>query len=171
MLNQNVRNNEVRTDRLKVASSGSTVHPYLGTFATVGCFPAGVTMTGTFSTNNAQASAKNGKMVLGSGTLFTSELAPGDFLYNAGKLRRIKYIYSDTLMELEYAFPASLTSQNVVVPPRKHYKMVTVKSTGTADPLLQEQGFAQGETVLDGGTPFSYDVSTSNAAIEITASL
>jgi len=171
MLNQNLVNNEVRTDRLQVDSGGSTIHPYLGTFTTVGCFPLGVAKTGTFTTNNGQTQAKNGKMVLGTGTLFTTELEVGDFLYNAGKLRRIKYIYSDVLAELEFAFPASLTDQNVVVPPRKHYKMITVKSTGTADAIVDEQNFAQGETIVEGGTPISYDVSTTNAGIEITASL
>lgn len=171
MLNQNLVNNEQRVDRVKITTSGSTAHPYLGTFATVGCFPAGVAKTGTFTTDNSSATAKNGKIVLGTGTQFTTELNVGDFLYNAGKIRRIEAIMSDTKLELEYAFPTSLSGQNVVAAPGKHYKMITVKSTGTADAVLQEQGFQAAQTIVTGGTPLSYDVSGANAAIEITASI
>lgn len=171
MLNQNLVNNETRVDRVKIDSSGSTVHPTLGTFPTVGCFPLAETKSGTFTTDNATTMAKNGRMVLGSGTAFLTECFPGDFLYNAGHLRRIKYVYSDTLMELEFAFPASLTGQNVTVPPRKKYKAITIKSIGTAAATLQEQSFASGNSEITGGTPISYDVSASNAGIEIVASL
>lgn len=170
MLNQNLVNNEQRVDRLKVSSAGTTAHPYLGSFPTVSCFPLPVAKTGTFSTDNASSTGGGGKIVVGIGTLFLTELNVGDFIYNAGKLRRVKSIVSDTMLNLEYAFPASLTTQVVSVPPRKHYKMITAKSVGTADALLQEQAFAQGEAIVEGGTPISYDVTTSGAAIEFTAS-
>ncbi len=172
MLNQNMVNNEQRVDRVKVSSAGTTSHPYLGSFPTVGCFPAPVTKTGTFITDNASATGGGGTIVFGTGTLFLTELSVGDFLYNAGKVRRIKSIQSDTQLTLEYKFPASLSSgQAVAVPPKKHYKMITSQSVGTADATLQEQLFAQGKSLVTGGTPISYDVSTSNAAIEFSASM
>jgi hypothetical protein len=161
---------EKRVDRILVNSSGTQTHPYLGDFATKGCIPAGVTKTGTFTTNNAD-SVLPGIRVIGTGTLFLSELAKGDHIYNAGCLRRVKRIISDTLLELEFKFPTSLTGQAVVVPPRGYYTMIAAKSTGTADAKLQEVNFAQAEVSITEGAPIAYDVTTANAAIEFVCTV
>lgn len=165
MLNQALVNTEREVDRVQIDSGGATTHPYLGSFPMMGCFPLPVRLTGTLAWD------ANGVKVLGTSTVFLTELAVGDYIYFNGQIRKIKYIFSDTMLQLEYAFEGSaVTAAILESPPTKHYKMITAKSTGTADALLNEQSFAIGQSIVAGGTPLSYNVTTSNAAIEFTAS-
>ncbi len=157
MLNQTKFHLEERTYE---AITGQT-HPILGTLATVGVMPFPVTKTGTISTDNADSTG--GKLARGTGTLFTTELYQGDFIYNAGKVRKIKYIHSDTMLEFEFAFPASLSGVIVAVPPRNTFRMITARSidiSSTGNPKLQETDFPAGTTIVTGGSPVTWDVST-----------
>jgi hypothetical protein len=56
-------------------------------------------MTGTVTTAAGQA------IIQGTATLFTTEFAVGDYLFNGtNEVRKITSIYSDTLMYVDYAF-------------------------------------------------------------------
>lgn len=165
MLNQNFINNEYKVERIVPG----TTHPYLGAIGSKGTIPLPETLTGTISTDNAGSTA--GKIVLGVGTLFLTELAVGDFIYNGdAAIRKIRYIYSDTMLELEEKFPASLSGAAIKVPKRNLYKQIVARSTGTVDAQLQEAAFEVGAQILTGGTPLAYDCSVANTGIEFTCS-
>lgn len=163
MLNQNLVNNEYLVERIVPG----TTHPYLGAIPAIGCIPLPETLTGTISTDNLGTTA--GKIVLGVGTIFFTEVLPGDFIYRAGALRKVKYVFSNTMLEIEQAFPASLSGAALTVPKKNLYKMITSKSSHASDAaVLQEAAFAAGESLVSGGTPLSYDTTT--GSIEFTCS-
>lgn len=164
-LNQNVTNNEFKVERLVTG----TTHPYLGSIPTKGTIPIFEVLTGTISTDNSGSSA--GLTVLGTGTLFLTELAVGDFLYDGdAAIRKIRYIFSDTMLELEEKFPASLTDADVNRPKRSFYKQIIARSSGTAASELQESPFEIDAQVTTGGSPLVYDASGAGAQIEFTCS-
>lgn len=173
MLNQKANNEEKFSFRVKVTSAGSTTHPVLGVIPNKGCFPIPVLGTGTISTTNTDATDP-GLIVTGVGTLFQTGNArlkpqPGDYIASdsAGStIRRIMEVRSDTVIKIEAKFVTALTGATFYIVKKSFYKMIYAKSTGTADAILQEQGFAQGNTFLNGGSPVQYDASASNAAIE-----
>lgn len=163
MLNQNLTNNEYLVERIVPG----TTHPYLGAIPAIGCIPLPITLTGTISTDNAGTSA--GKTVLGVGTLFETEVYPGDFIYRSGALRKVLSVTSNTMLQLEQKFPASLSAVALTVPKKNLYKMITARSThATEAAVLQEAAFATGAATVSGGTPLSYDVTTGD--IEFTCS-
>lgn len=173
MLNQKITNEEKESFRVKVTSAGSTTHPVLGVIPNKGCFPIPVLGTGTISTTNTDA-ADPGLIVTGVGTLFmtgTAAIKPqvGDYIASdsaGATIRRIMEIRSDTQIKIEAKFVTQLAAASFYIVKKSFYKMIYAKSTGTADAILQEQGFAQGNTFLNGGSPVQYDASTANAAIE-----
>lgn len=153
---------------------GGITHPVLGALPETGCIPKPTTKTGTIDTDTATSS---GVKVAGTSTLFLTELAQGDFLADAdGVVRRIKYIFSNTLLEIDAKFPSDLSGAAVKHVPKNKYKRVFVQSTGTVAATLQEQSFAVGATFesggeqFDGAQPFSYDVSTADTAITVQIS-
>ena len=165
MINQNLVNNEVKVERLTTG----TTHPYLGAIPTKGTIPLPETLTGTIVTDNTGAS--DGLIVLGTSTIFLTEVYPGDFIYdNDAAVRKVKAVISDTMLELEQAFPASLAGIALKVPKRMYYKAITARSSGTADAELQESKFVIGSSVVTGGTPMAYDASAANSEIEFTCS-
>lgn len=168
-------NPQIQEEFQVVLKPGGITHPVLGAFAETGSIPKPVVKTGTIETDNAGATA--GVKVLGDGTLFTSELEEGGFLADAdGVVRRIKFILSDTMLELNAKFPTSLSAEDVNYIPKNKYKKIFAQSTGTVAATLQEQDFALNatfETPLDGGQgaqPISYDVSTADTQITVQIS-
>jgi len=146
-----------------------TTHPYLGSIPAKGTIPLAETLTGTIDTDNAGTS--EGLIVMGTDTIFLTELMPGDFLYDGdAAVRKIRYIFSDTMLELEEKFPADLSGDDVLRPKNMFYKQIIAKSTGTVDAELQEAVFRVGEDVVLGGSPVAYDCSTANTLIEFTCS-
>jgi len=165
MINQNLVNNEVKVERIVTG----TTHPYLGAIPAKGTIPLAETQTGTITTDNAGASA--GLIVLGSGTIFLTEVYPGDFIYdNDNSIRKVVAVFSDTMLELEEKFPASVSAIALKVPKRSYYKAITARSSGTVDAELQESPFEVGASVVTGGSPLVYDCSTANTQIEFTCS-
>lgn len=164
------------TEELQVTlQPGGITHPILGAFGETGCIPKPTVKTGTITTDTATS---GGIIVAGTGTLFLSELAQGDFLADAdGIVRRIKWIFSNTLLEIDKKFPTDLTDEDVNHIPKNKYKKVFAQSTGTVAPELQEQPFTVGATFesggdqFDGAQPFSYDVSTVSSEITVQISL
>lgn len=166
MLNRTEFHEEVEVFRIVTG----TTHPIFGAIPDTGCIPFPVTKTGTFSTDNADATA--GVTVRGNGTLFTSELiSDTSFLYFNGAVRRVKKIISDTLLELYYKFPSSVTAQVVSVPPNGKYRQQYAESIGTEDAVLQEAPFPSGSNFLNGGAPVTYDVSESSTNHKIAFTL
>lgn len=146
-----------------------TTHPYLGAIPTKGTIPLAETLTGTISTDNAGTSA--GLIVLGTDTIFLTELNVGDFLYDGdAAIRKILYIFSDTMLQIEEKFPADLSDDDVLRPKNQFYKQIIAKSTGTVDAELQEAVFRVGEDVVLGGSPVAYDCSVGSTLIEFTCS-
>lgn len=156
--------------RVVVGNNTPTTHPVLGTVPVRGSWPLPITKTGTITTDNSGgAPALAGKLVKGVGTLFLSELNEGDFLSdNAGAIRRIKFIMSDTMLELDAKFSTSLSASAVYYVKKNYYSAIMAESTGTATAVLQEQDFDQYSKYVGGGAPISWDVSTSNSEIAFT---
>ena len=144
-------------------------HPYLGAIPTKGTIPIAETLTGTISTDNAGTSA--GVIGVGTGSLFLTELSAGDFLYDSdAAIRKILYVFSDTMIQFEEKFPASLSSVAVKRPKNQYYKQVLAESTGSTNAKLQESVFkAASKTVLD-GSPVTYDVTTASSEITFDCS-
>lgn len=155
------------TISVAVGNNTPTTHPILGTIPVKGCFPLPVTKTGTFQTDHSGNPGSNsGKNVKGTSTLFLSELSQGDFLADSnGVLRRIKWIFSDTMLELEARFPVSQSGTLVKVVKKSYYNSIIARSTGTAAATLNEQNFAIGAVSYSEGAPMSYDVSTASSEI------
>lgn len=174
MINQTLFHDETEIYRLAIPTAGVT-HPILGNFLNKGCVPAPVTKAGTISTDNTDSSG--GCVVLGVGTAFTqadaitnnnSDYQIGRFLVNAtGICRRIKAVNSDTIITLVNPFPTSLASSAPKLVINKP-AMITAKSVGSVDAILQEQDFVIGESLVGGGSPLSYDVSAAGAQIDFS---
>lgn len=165
MLNQKAVNEERECYRIVVAAGGIT-HPVLGAIPAQGCFPLPLTGTGTIFTD-ITGSSTAGKRVLGTNTLFLSEVQLHDYLADSGgRIRKVVRIYSDTQIELEAAFPVQLGAGTALKIVRKsEQKMIYAKSVGTVDATLNEQAFLVNETFLNGGAPVSYDVTTTSTKI------
>jgi hypothetical protein len=147
-----------------------TTHPYLGSIPSKGTIPLAETLTGTIETDSSVGDTE-GLIVLGTGTIFLTELNIGDFLYDGdAAIRKILYIFSDTMLQIEEKFPADLSADPVLRPKNQFYKQIIAKSTGTVDAELQEAVFRVGEDVVLGGSPVAYDCSTANTLIEFTCS-
>jgi len=141
-----------------------TTHPYLGAIPSKGTIPLAETLTGTISTDNAGTS--EGVIVIGVGTIFLTELAPGDFLYDGdAAIRKIRYIFSDTMLELEEKFPASVTAIDLMRPKNQYYKEILATSSGTADAELMEANFPDTAKYVGYGSPLSYDASAGSSQI------
>lgn len=100
-----------------------------------------------------------GIMVRGTDTQFRSDVQEEDFIHASDVVRKVRHVISDTLLELEQAFPADITVdvQLQVCKPQV-YKSIYAKSSGNADATsLQEAPFKQGDTFVQGGAPISYD--------------
>lgn len=165
MLNRTIFHEEKSVYRIV---TGQT-HPIFGAIPDKGCIPLPDTKTGTISTDNSDSSG--GKVIRGSGTAFTTELIAGtSHIYYNGALRIVKRIQSDTLAELEYAFPASVPAGTLLkVPPHGKYRQIYAESTGTNQPaILQEAPFRPSTAFLNGGAPVSYNVYESGSDAEIT---
>jgi hypothetical protein len=167
MLNRTIFHEEKTVVRIV---TGQT-HPIFGAIPDKGCIPLPDTKTGTFTTDNSDSSG--GTLVRGTGTLFTSELVAGvSHIYNNGALRLVKRIISDTMLELEYKFPASVSAAILSVPKHGYYRQIYAESTGLSQPaVLQEAPFRSGQNFLNGGAPVSYNVYESGSNAEITFTL
>jgi hypothetical protein len=167
MLNRTVFHEEKTVERIV---TGQT-HPIFGAIPDKGCIPLPDTKTGTFSTDNTDTSG--GTLVRGTNTLFLTEVIAGTtHLYFNGAVRLVKRVISDVILELEYKFPASVTSQIVSIPKHGYYRQIYAESSGTnQSAILQEAPFRPGKNFLNGGAPVSYNVFESGSDAEITFTL
>ncbi len=168
MVNQTIFHDETEVFRLAIPTAGVT-HPILGAFTSIGCVPAPVSKTGTCVTTNTDATLP-GCTVVGTGTQFQSDsdFQKGRFLVHPtlGVARRIKEIISDTVIILTAKFPSNYSGAPLLVTNKP--AMITAKSVGTVDAIMQEQDFVIGESFIGGGAPISYDVSATGAQIDFS---
>ncbi len=135
---------------------------YGSNFPAVGVLPLSTPMAGTI--------ISQGVNVRGTDTLFLSQVKEGYFLHAKNVVRRVRHVISDTLLELEGGFPTDIASpgEGVRICRPQVYKSVYIKSTGSADPILQEAPFRQNDTFFDGGAPFSFNATSGELSFEVT---
>jgi hypothetical protein len=121
-------------------------------------------------TNKNGTIISQGKKVRGTGTLFSSQMKPGDFIYAKDVVRQIDYIESDTLLTLKQGFPTDIaTGISPLLCEQQTYKMIYAKNVhASTAAVLQEAPFSSGNTHISAGAPFSYDAS-GGGTIEIEA--
>lgn len=132
-------------------------------FPTIGSIPQATPKNGTI--------ISQGKNVRGIGTSFTTQMQIGQYIYAKNVVRRITLIISDTLLEINQAFPTDITSPAVtpLICEPQTYKMVYVKNThASTAAVVQEAPMASGAQMVEGGSPFSYDAS-GGGTLEIEA--
>lgn len=105
-------------------------------------FPVSTSLTGTVS------SANNGEFIVGSGTLFTTELQTGEWLYVADQddFRQIRSISSDTELYLYSAFSTALSGDTARRIPRQTYKSISWEVTAAADAEINNISQAAGSS-------------------------
>jgi len=175
MVNQTLFHDEVEVYRLALIPGGF-IHPFLGTFPQKGTIPLPVTKAGTLSTDNTDSTG--GLVVTGVGTGFlqataltnnASDFQKNRFLVDSnGLCRRIKEVNSDNMITLVNPFPASLAPGTAVKLVVFKPGMITARSVGTANAIMQEANFVIGESFVGGGSPLSYDVSAAGAQIDVS---
>lgn len=179
-MNRAVSQLEKQTFQLVIGNNTPTVHPVLGTFPAVGCIPLPIEPAAqTVTSDNAGTTA--GLILIGTGTNWldgtivsdsSDKVEQGDFIANAdGVLRRVLHVLSNTMLELEAKFPASLSATPLRIVRKNFYRSILAASTGTADAELNEQTFAVGGNMFDEGAPVSYDVSAADSEITFTLSV
>ncbi len=136
---------------------------YGSNFPVKGTIPLSTPMAGTI--------ISQGNKVRGTNTTFLSDVKEGYFIHAKDVVRRVRYVFSDTLLELEGGFPTDIASpgEGLRICRPQVYSSVYIKSTSTsADAVLQEAPFRQSDTFFDGGSPFSYDATTGELSFEVT---
>lgn len=112
-------------------------------------FPRSVAGTGTITTS------AGGKVVIGTGTLFKSQLQLGDWLYvpALNEVRRITSISSDTSLTVDSPFTSALVAAAVLITKSSLVEISVVFSPddGVIDtkPLAANIGFFWGKTGRD----------------------
>lgn len=138
--------------------------------------PAPTTLTGTVTSA--------GKTLTGSGTLFTTELSSGAWVWNAAQhqVRRVLTVNSDTELILDSSFSAELSAAalNVVTAEDAKAMHIKITNTGGLATTINNVAFASGaseefgnKSNLSGdGTkfvrPLHVDGATSNCTVNLT---
>lgn len=158
MFNETLYHPEVATFRAATGGAYNLIGAYgvmaKGTsFPNKGAIPIPTGKSGTIKST--------GKAVRGTGTLFTREMRPGDYLYHKEVVRRIDYIESDTLLHLTQAFPSDISVSEIpLYCESQMYKAVYAKNThASTSAVFQEAPIAPSNTFLNGGAVISYDAS------------
>ncbi len=136
---------------------------YGSVFPTRGTIPISTPKAGTI--------ISQGNKVRGTNTRFKSDVQEEDFIHAKNVVRKVRYVISDTLLELEGGFPTDITGagEGLRICRPQDYNSIYAKSTSTsADAILQEAPFRQGDTQFGGGAPVSYDATTGEISFEVS---
>jgi hypothetical protein len=135
---------------------------YGNVFPTRGTIPVSTPKAGTITSQ--------GNFVRGSGTAFKSAIQEEDFIHAKNVVRKVRHVISDTLLELEGGFPTDITvAEGFRICRPQDYKSIYAKSTSTsADAILQEAPFRQGDTHFSGGAPLSFDATSGEISFDLT---
>lgn len=104
--------------------------------------PAYLTKTGTIVTS--------GKNVVGTGTLFVSEVRPGDWIAdinNFDELRKVKSITDNTHLTIDSPFAGDILAANPLRTIKSRAKLVSLSNTGGSDATVDGTPLIPGETV------------------------
>lgn len=95
-------------------------------YAVKGTLPLARALTGTFSSA--------GTVVIGTGTLFTTEIVEGDWLFSTttNELRRVEGVSTDTTLRLEQAFSVDQTTQATKTCRALYFTIILTVSGGTS---------------------------------------
>jgi hypothetical protein len=128
--------------------------PVVATFPVKGTIPIAKVLTGTISST--------GDDVRGTGTLFTKEIFPDDYIYDAdAAVRRVKKVIADDLLILEAAFPVDVVGITLRRCDPQTFKKVQVWSSHASNAAeFQEAPLGAGQHFVTGGAPFAYDALT-----------
>jgi len=152
-----------------IAAATPVTHNILGVIPNKGTFPLSTTKTGTITSTpgSAQTSAK--RVVVGTDTLFRSEVHEGDYIYAGDVVRKVTDVVSDTMLYVEFPFPSTVTAAALKVCQAGKYKNMQVKNTGPVDAVFNEAKIETTDNVWRknemGLAPVSYDVSASTAEL------
>jgi hypothetical protein len=156
MFNQNIWHAEKATFRAITGGPYRLLGPY-GTIVSGASFPS----VGTIPVSSFKAGTiiTQGTMVRGTGTTFKADVQEEDYIHASNVVRKVRSVISDTLIELEGAFPTDISvAVGLRICRPQVYNSIYAKSTGDADATsLQETPFPQNETFLNGGAPISYN--------------
>ena len=152
-----------------IANATPVVHNILGTIPNKGTFPLADTKTGTITSTPLSAQAAAKKVVVGTGTLFRTEVFEGDYIYASDVVRKVTDVVSNTMLILESPLPLLVTDVALKVVRAGKYKTVLAKNTGPVDAIYNEAKLEIGDSSIrdseTGLAPLSYDVSTATAEI------
>lgn len=167
MFNQNEWHAEKSTFRAITGSAYRLPGPY-GTIIYGAVFPAKGTIP--LSSPKAGTIISQGAMVRGTGTTFKTDVQEEDYIHANNVVRKVKYVISDTLLELEGGFPTDITSAHGLRVCRPQvYNAIYAKSTGSADATaIREAPFRQNDTFLNGGAPISYDATAGEISFTLS---
>lgn len=116
-------------------------------------------------------------LVLSSADWATKDLQEGDYIYINGTKREVMYIFSSKYaLRLRYAFPSTVTAQNVTVSKPSTYRHVKITAVGTVDTAtvdgvaLKAGSFVQYDN--NGGIlPIVYSASSANESLKFEIGL
>jgi hypothetical protein len=156
MFNQNQWHAEKQTFRAMTGGAYKLLGPY-GTIIQGTNFPAKGTIP--MSCPKAGTIISTGLYVRGTGTTFKTDVQEEDYIHANNVIRKVRHVISDTLLQLEQAFPSDIsTAHGLWICRPQVYNSIYAKSTGDADATaLQEVPFAQNDTLVNGGAPISFD--------------
>lgn len=166
MFNETLYHPEFATFRAATGGAYNLIGAY-GIMAKGTSFPAKGAIP--IPTGKSGTIISTGKGVRGTGTLFTKQMKPGDYLYHKEVVRRIDYIVSDTLMFMTQGFPSDITVGEIpLLCDNQMYKAVYAKNThASADAIFQEAPISPANTFLNGGAVISYDATGSELEFQL----
>lgn len=169
MFNQNVWHAEKQTLRVTTGAAYNNIPGPYGLIVYGAVFPVRGTIP--LSWPKAGTITSQGNNVRGVGTSFKSQVQEEDYIHAKNVVRKVKHVISDTLLILESGFPTDITGvgEGLRTCRAQEYNAIYAKSTSTsADAILQEAPFRQGDTFLNGGAPISYDATTGEISFEMS---
>lgn len=146
-------------------------HNILGLIPNKGTFPLSTTKTGQISSTPGAAQTDAKRVVRGTGTLFRTEVFEGDYIYAGDVVRKVTDVVSDTMLYVEYPFPANVTAAALKTCKAGKYKIIRAVNTAPNDNAIYNEAKLEQDKLSErwndmGLAPVSYDVS--GAAAEIT---
>lgn len=138
---------------------------WLFTVPAASCFPFPKLRTGTITAQ--------GKVIVGVGTAFTTELNIGQYIFAVGVVRRISQINSDDMLLVEDIFPSAVSAVALYVTQSAEGRSVKITNTHASNAgTVQEAALSAGRSVernFEGGqAPVSYNADS--AVLEINVS-
>ena len=130
-----------------------------------GPLPLQNSLTGTFTSA--------GVIVFGSGTTFTKDFVPGDWIYSAttNEIRKVEGVQSDTIMRVSSAFTSPALAQACNRVRGQLLRGLSIWVSGAGAVTINGDSFATGETYSvnssSGIEPIVYDATGSTITFDL----